>query len=106
MPVGMTGCIRFISAGEKMHRIVLLADRNSPANVWLREHPLVISVIAGLLGMTLLYFGIVGLKNGVTKDQFGNELTGGVAAVSSVVRLVVGVGAIGVAIYVSIYGAW
>ena len=85
---------------------ILLADRNSAANVWLRENPLVISAIALILGIALIYFGVVGLTRGTTKDKYGNELTGGVATLSSAVRLIAGVGAVGVAIYVAMFGAW
>lgn len=89
-----------------MSPFILIADRNSPTNVWLRENPIVISLVAGVLGIALVYFGVVGLKSGTTKDKYGNELTGGVAALSSVARLIAGIGAIGVAIYVAIFGAW
>jgi len=85
---------------------ILLADRNSPVNVWLRENPLVISAVAGILGITLIYFGVIGLKSGTTKDKYGNELTGGMATLNSSVRLILGIGAIGVAVYVGIFGAW
>ena len=89
-----------------MFETYLLADRNSPINVWLRENPMVLSGIFGVIGLVLLYFGIVGLMSGKAKDKYGNELTGGVAMLSSVVRAVAGVGLIGMAIYISIFGAW
>ncbi|WP_144056617.1 MULTISPECIES: hypothetical protein [Rhodopirellula] len=89
-----------------MSPYTLIADRNSPTNVWLRENPLVISLVAGVLGIALVYFGVVGLKTGATKDKYGNEVTGGVAVLSSVARLIGGIGAIGVAVYVAIFGVW
>ena len=85
---------------------ILLTDRNSPTNVWLRENPIVISAIAGLLGIVLLYFGITGLRNGTTKGKYGQTHTGATATFVSVLRLIMGVGAIGVGIYVAIFGAW
>ena len=85
---------------------ILLADRNSPTNVWLRENPIVISAIAGLFGIVLLYFGVTGLLNGTTKGKYGQTHTGATATFISVLRLIMGVGAIGVGIYVAIFGAW
>lgn len=86
--------------------MILLADRNSPANVWLRENPLVLSAIAGLIGVALVGYGVVGLISGTTRDKHGNQQSGAVAALSSIVRLILGIGAIGFAIYVAIFGAW
>ncbi|MCA9222598.1 MAG: hypothetical protein KDA71_19865 [Planctomycetales bacterium] len=89
-----------------MFSVVLLADRNSPTNQWLRENPLVLGLIFGVLGIALLYFGITGLKAGKTRGKYGRELSGGAAMVTSIIRLVAGVGLIGTAIYMSIFGAW
>jgi hypothetical protein len=85
---------------------LLLADRNSPANQWLRENPLVLAAGMCFLGLVLLYFGVVGLRSGTTKDKFGNELRGGMATLSSVIRVVAGIGLICMAGYLSIFGAW
>ncbi|MEO1529167.1 MAG: hypothetical protein AAFX06_27415 [Planctomycetota bacterium] len=85
---------------------LLLADRDSAANQWLREHPLVLAAGMFVLGTLLLFFGIVGLKSGVTKDKYGNVMTGGLAKLSSVVRVIGGIGLLCCAIYVSIFGAW
>ena len=84
----------------------LLADRNSPANKWLREHPLVLAAGMAAIGATLLYFGVVGLRSGVTRDKYGIELRGGLAKFSSLARTVAGIGLICTAIYISIFGAW
>ena len=89
-----------------MPLLTLLADRNSAANVWLRENPLVITAGALVLGSVLVYFGIAGLKSGETKGKYGNQLSGGTASMVSVLRLVMGIGVIGVGIYVAIFGAW
>lgn len=89
-----------------MFENILLANRNSPANQWLRENPIVLSAIMALIGSALLYFGVVGLRSGSTKDKYGNELTGGLAALNSIVRAIAGALAIGAAIYVAIFGAW
>ena len=82
-----------------------LTDRDSAINAWLGENPLVLGAVFGLLGLGLVYFGAVGLRSGTTKDKYGNELTGGRAKLSSVVRIVAGIAAVGFAIYVSIFGA-
>ena len=89
-----------------IHEAWILADRNSAANVWLREHPFVLAAGMALLGATLLFFGVIGLKSGTTKDRYGNEMTGGLATASSVVRTVGGIALLGCAVYVSIFGAW
>ncbi|MEM7477361.1 MAG: hypothetical protein AAF483_20445 [Planctomycetota bacterium] len=89
-----------------LQSLILLADRNSPANQWLRENPLVLAGIMGLIGAALVFFGILGLKTGTAKDKYGNEMTGGLAQFSSIVRLIGGVAAIGAAIYIAIFGAW
>ena len=86
--------------------IILFADRNSAANVWLRENPLVLSAIAVVIGLALLFFGITGLTSGSTQGKFGNTLSGGSATAVSVVRLIGGIGAILFAIYVAMFGAW
>lgn len=89
-----------------MNLISLLADRNSPTNVWLRENPMVLSAGMALLGIVLLYYGVLGLKTGTTRDKYGNEMTGGLAALGSIARTIAGVGLIGAAIYVALFGAW
>lgn len=89
-----------------MFSIPLLADRNSAANQWLRENPLILGLIMGVIGIVLLCFGIAGLKAGTTRDKYGIELSGGTAMISSIVRLVAGAALIGMAIYVSLFGAW
>lgn len=90
---------------ELIHTL-LIADRNSPANKWLRENPLVLASGMGVLGLVILYFGVMGLRSGVTRDKYGNQLSGGVATFSSVVRLIFGIGLVCTAIYISIFGAW
>ena len=89
-----------------MDLIPLLADRNSPTNVWLRENPLVLSAGMALLGLVLLYYGVAGIKSGTTRDKYGNEITGGLAAIGSYARAIAGVGLIGTAIYIALFGAW
>lgn len=64
------------------------------------------SAIAGFIGVALVGYGIVGLISGTTRDKHGNQQSGVVAVVSSIVRLTFGIGAIGFAIYVAIFGAW
>ncbi|TWU42686.1 hypothetical protein [Novipirellula artificiosorum] len=89
-----------------LSEFAILADRNSAANQWLRENPLVLSAGMTVLGCALLYFGVAGLKSGTARDKYGNELTGGLAKLSSLVRFIGGIGLIGTAIYIAIFGAW
>jgi len=84
---------------------LLFADRNSAVNVWLRENLLVLSAILAVLGVVVLVFGIVGLRAGTTRDKRGNQLSGGTALTMSIMRLVVGIGLIGGALFVAVKGA-
>ena len=90
---------------DLLHTVLFARRRNEAANRWLEENPAVLGGGALLLGAVLLYFGVVGLMTGKTKDKRGNEMTGGAAAISSVVRALMGLGAIGFGIYVLCFGA-
>ncbi|MEM6257313.1 MAG: hypothetical protein AAGI37_03245 [Planctomycetota bacterium] len=89
-----------------MDLILLIADRNSPVNAWLRENPLVLSAGFTVLGIILLYFGVVGLKTGETRDKYGIKMTGGIASLASWARAIAGVAVILVAVYIAFFGAW
>ena len=89
-----------------MDLFLLLADRNSPVNVWLRENPLVLSGMFGLIGLVLLWYGYVGIVSGQTRDKKGKHVSGLEASFMSWVRAIGGVGLILVAIYIALFGAW
>lgn len=89
-----------------MNPLFLVADRNSAANQWLRENPLVLSGIFGVIGLVLLVIGIMEIRSGKSTDKYGNEMTGGLAFFSAMVRVVAGGGMLCAAIYISIFGAW
>lgn len=82
----------------------VLADANDPANVWLREHPFVMGLIALTIGAVLAYFGIAGLRSGTARDKWGNEMEGGMAVFLSVLRLLMGVAACGYGLYTMAFG--
>lgn len=82
------------------------AGRDSAVNTWLRENPLVLSAIFTILGLALIYFGVTGLIKGSTTGKYGKKHSGGTAKFISILRLILGVGLIGVSLYVAIFGAW
>lgn len=87
------------------HRVLIARRGNEAANQWLEEHPAVLGGGAIALGALLTFFGVVGLKQGTTTGKWGKEMSGGMAAITSTVRLVAGIGLIGFGIYVLIFGA-
>lgn len=76
-------------------RLLLLAQRgaNNPINVWLNHNPLVVGLIAIVLGILLALSGVATLKTGVTRNKLGMEFRGGTAQVAGYVRLLFGVAA-------------
>ncbi|MCA9032865.1 MAG: hypothetical protein KDA66_18755 [Planctomycetaceae bacterium] len=77
----------------------VVADANSPINVWLNEHPAALGGIAIAIGLALAYFGVVGLRDGKTTGKWGYQVEGGSAVALSGVRLIGGLAAIGFGIY-------
>ncbi|MCA9184375.1 MAG: hypothetical protein R3E01_25665 [Pirellulaceae bacterium] len=90
---------------ELMNRAIMIGDRDSSANRWLREHPLVLGGFTGVIGLLLLFYGISGLKSGSPRGKFGVQLTGGAATVTSMIRLIMGIGLLIFAAYVAFFGA-
>ena len=89
-----------------MNEFLMLADRrNSAENQWLRENPIILSLIFGGLGAIALYYGIVGLKTGRTVGKQGNEITGRMAQITSIIRAIIGSAFLAVAIHTLLFGA-
>ena len=76
-----------------MNEWMMLAQRgaNSPANVWLRENPLVLGLLALLLGVVLAGSGAYELRKGVAHDKYGNVIPGGMGQLMSIIRIVFGI---------------
>ena len=72
-----------------------LAQRgaDSPVNVWLRNNPLALGMIAIVLGVLLALSGVMNLRTGVTKNKLGMEFRGGTAQVAGYVRILAGAAA-------------
>lgn len=73
-------------------------------NNWLNENPIMIGVIFVPLGLILVLSGVYSLSTGSTQDKYGNEITGGLASFTSIIRIVVGIGCVGFGIYKAVMG--
>ena len=75
-----------------MNSLFLLAQRgaNSSANKWLSEHPLVLGLLALLIGAAVGGSGIYEMGKGVSRDKYGNEIKGGLGKLTAVFRVVIG----------------
>lgn len=89
-----------------MNSMLLLAQRgaDSPANMWLNENPLVLGLIAILIGGALAGSGVYELRKGVSRDKYGNEIKGGLGKFTSILRVVFGGAACVFGIYKMIAG--
>jgi hypothetical protein len=78
-----------------MNTILLLVrgDANSPINKWLNENPLVLGLLSLIIGIVLAGSGIYELRNGVSRDKYGNEIKGGLGRFTSIIRIVIGTAA-------------
>ena len=72
-----------------MNKLSLLAQRgaDSPANKWLSENPLVLGLLALLIGAVLAGSGVYELRKGVSRDKYGNEIKGGLGKFTSILRI-------------------
>ena len=75
-----------------MQHFQRLADANSPSEVWAREHPFLLGLIVLFLGGVLVLSGVTGLRSGRATNKWAFEMTGGMAATVSTIRLLIGVG--------------
>ena len=89
-----------------MTGLKLLAQRgaDSPANKWLNENPLILGLIAFVIGAVLAGSGAYELQKGVAHDKYGNEIKGGLGAFTSVIRIVAGAAACVFGVYKMIAG--
>jgi uncharacterized membrane-anchored protein len=78
-----------------MNTILLLvrSDANSPINKWLNENPLVLGLLSLMIGIVLAGSGIYELRQGVSRDKYGNEIKGGLGKFTSIIRIVIGTAA-------------
>ena len=75
--------------------VQIFARRNDALNQWLGQNPIVFAGLFMGIGGLLLYFGVRDLRRGVTRDKRGREVSGGMATLISVVRIIGGVVAAG-----------
>jgi hypothetical protein len=83
---------------------MFLLARNEEINKWLSEHPAVLGAGALLLGLVLLGFGVKDLVTGKARGKWGEEMTGGMAAMMGIVRLVAGLGITGFGLFMLVKG--
>jgi uncharacterized membrane-anchored protein len=78
-----------------MNTILLLvrSDANSPINKWLNENPLVLGLLSLMIGIVLAGSGIYELRQGVSRDKYGNEIKGGLGKFTSIIRIAIGTAA-------------
>ena len=89
-----------------MNTFFVIAQRgaDSPANKWLAENPLVLGLIAFLIGALLAGSGVYEMRKGVAHDKYGNEIRGGMGQFTSILRIVFGVAACGFGVYKMLAG--
>ena len=75
-------------------RLLLLA-RNEEINKWLSENPAVLGGLFLVIGLVLLGFGISDLVTGKARGKWGEQMTGGMASLMGIVRLIGGIGCAG-----------
>lgn len=78
-----------------MNNLVLLAQwgADSPVNEWLNENPLVLGLLALLIGAALAGSGVYEMRKGLSHDRYGNEIKGGLGKMTSILRVALGAAA-------------
>jgi len=78
---------------------MFLLARNEEINRWLNENPAILGGIFLVIGLVLLGFGISDLVTGKARGKWGTEMTGGMASMMGIIRLVAGVGCAGFGLF-------
>jgi uncharacterized membrane-anchored protein len=73
--------------------LLIQRDANSPINQWLNKNPLVLGLLALIIGIVLAGSGIYELRNGISRDKNGNEIKGSLGKFTSILRIVIGTAA-------------
>jgi hypothetical protein len=89
-----------------MNELILLAQRgaDSPTNKWLNENPLILGLLAFVIGAALAGSGAYELRKGVAHDKYGNEIKGGLGKFTSLLRVGIGAAACVFGVYKMIAG--
>lgn len=74
---------------------LLLLARNEEINKWLGENPAILGGLFLVIGLVLLGFGISDLVTGKARGKWGEQMTGGMASLMGIVRLIGGIGCAG-----------
>ena len=77
---------------------------DSKTNQWLNDNPIILGMLALLIGAVLAQSGLRELRKGVARDKYGNKMTGGYGKFVSILRIVIGVGSCGFGLYKIIAG--
>ncbi len=87
-----------------MTQLHLLLARNEELNKWLGEHPMVLGGIFVALGLALGGSGIYESRTGVTRDKYGNVVTGAWGKMLTNIRILGGIACIAFGVYKLIIG--
>lgn len=89
-----------------LDRLLFLAQRgaDSPVNVWFRENPLVLGLLAIFLGVVIGGYGVFELITGAARDKFGNKHEGVRGSLLAIIRIVAGAAACLFGMYKIIFG--
>jgi hypothetical protein len=77
---------------------------DSAVNQWLADNPFMLGVIFIVIGGALAAYGFFELRSGVARDKYGNEIGGGLGRGLAIMRVVIGLGCAGFAIYKMVAG--
>jgi hypothetical protein len=78
---------------------MFLLARNEEINQWLNENPAILGGIFLVIGVVLLGFGISDLVTGKARGKWGTEMTGGMASLMGIIRLIGGLGCAGFGLF-------
>jgi hypothetical protein len=87
-----------------MTRLHFVLARNEAINQWLNEHPAVLGGIFVALGLLLAGYGVYEIRTGITRDKYGNQVTGSWGRMLTNIRITGGIAALGFGLYKLILG--